>query len=422
MDAWVVRLGVVMLATMSLSLTSLAQPHDVKEKKPLPHLDLKGDPSTQIKLIANWKVPTFKKGEGAGAKMIGGPFRCSVCEADGQVSKEAALPKKAQRLGKRPADDVLAWWKDDMKLKPITIALEHSVMVIDLPPITSRGLPSEDRAWLEENFEKVKDPITPHQRAHLYALRYLQMEAQISEILCIDPSHPSFKPPAPDKHFGSKGRTEIYLFPKEEPYREFGRHFFGGSGPLTSWWYHPEDEANVAALHGASPNDQVLAARFDHQMAHHLIYQYRGFNELLPAWVTEGIGHWFERRHATHENTYCILGLTKDWKFDEIDWWSVVKDQINNNEDLPLHQLGQMTKLAELKPKHHPQAWSLTNFMLGIGTNRFRTFIDILKSRGAEESVAECHYRAIETAYECDLVTFQKAWRKWAMATRSGRR
>lgn len=390
--------------------------------KPAAKLEVKGDPASTEVLAGEWVPAPWVRGEGKDGKIRRGPFRCSACEEAGEYEENASLPPRALQLAKRPVADLETWWRKEHKLKPVTIAAAHAVLMLDLPPCSSKPLDTAERTWLEGHMGKLKDALTPHQRAHLYAFRYLRMEARFLDLFCLDRDQRHFIAPFPAQHLGAKGRSEVHLFPQEKAYQEFGRHFFGGCGRWTSFWFHEEVEACVAAFNGEGVSDPVLAARFDHQIAHHLLYQYRSFYNFLPVWFPEGLGHWFEKRHAVHENTICVLGLLKEYVYADNDWWKAAKDLVNLNEDLPLAQLAMQEKQHELKPKWHPQAWSLVNFMIGLGKDKFRRFLDVLKTKGDSESMVELQYRAIETAYGTDLVSFQKAWRNWVLATKPARR
>ncbi len=43
----------------------------------------------------------------------------------------------------------------------------------------------------------------------------------------------------------------------------------------------------------------------------------------------------------------------------------------------------------------------------------FRIFVDVLKTQSKSETLLELQYRAVQSAYSVDLISWQKAWLFW---------
>ena len=114
------------------------------------------------------------------------------------------------------------------------------------------------------------------------------------------------------------------------------------------------------------------------------------------------------------------------WEWDQDgtkrDWWREAKALVNAGEHRPITKLGLHTHYQELHPRYHVQAWSMVNYMLGMGKARFRTFMDEMKTKSEDESLLEVQQRAFLRAYGVNMVAFEQHWRRWVSKTRPPKR
>jgi len=406
------QITITVLGILSLLPSVLSQPS---------HLKVVGDPGSTLALAPGW-VPRPVVRDGAGS-ITSAPMWSSHWADTAQFAADAQHPPRVVRLLKQDPGNVLRWGVKEYKLRPVVITTEHAVLVMDLGALRSREATAEERKWLAPHFrKKLKRKLSPVQVAHLYALRYLRCEAMFKDLLCLDGGAAHARD-GRRPHFGSLSRSELYVFSKEKPYQEFGRHFFGASGRRASWWWHKETETVIGALYMGEDAPPVFAARFDYMVAHNLLYQYEGFYHYIPAWIPTGLAHHFERRHEIHENTYLLLGLADGkyaaaWRWDRPEWWREAKILVDSGEHRKLTVLGLQTKYIDLDPRYHVQAWSLVNYMLGMGKERFRIFIDVMKRKSDDESLLEVQQRALLEAYGVNQVQFESAWADWVRRTK----
>jgi hypothetical protein len=376
-----------------------------------------GDVAGTLTLAEGYEVPAFTPKEGPYAS---GPFHCSECALAKKYAAGASLPSPPARLWKRPASDVIDWLRDDQKVKSIVISTEHVVLLIELPAMPVKWLEPHEKTWLAAHGEDLRKEVSSHARAHLYAYRFLRLQAAWLDLMGVTEG-PRFVSGHKAKNLGCKERGEVYVLAKAEVYRAFTRHFFGNFGPRSSWWYDIPTETVVAAFQAEEVTDTAFHGIFAHCMSHHLLMQYRGFYQTLPLWLVEGMGHFFQRRVKGSEPHRCVLGVEMVQPLPG-DWWNAIKDKVRQGAHLPMVKFGTVdTKNFALKPDEHVQAWSVFSYLVSAGAKELRLFIDELKSRSLESSLAEAQLKACERALGVSTKGFEDAWKAWVLATKPGK-
>lgn len=396
------------------------------------HLAVKGDPAQDLELAKGWSpAPVVRDAEG---RIKSAPFWSSHWKKSGELLPDAEVPAPPIMLLKQEPDRVLAWGVKEYKLKPVIIATPHAILYIALPKQPAKVMSAEEKEWLQAQFpKKLKSKLTPVQVAHLYGLRYLKIEAMFEDLLCLNEKAEDYRPGrfGGGAHYGSKGRSELYVFPEEDPYREFGRHFFGVAGAHASYWWHSETETIIGAFHSEGLKPDEVNGRFHHLVAHDLVYQYRAFYHYIPAWIPNGVAHHFARRTGKVKNTYMILGGAdkryKDaWEWDKKgtkqDWWREAKILVKSGSARALTQLGLQTHYQELDPRYHVQAWSMINYIIGMGKGRFRTFLDEIMDKKDDDSILQVQQRALLRACGVNMVQFERHWKEWVGRTKPPKR
>jgi hypothetical protein len=387
------------------------------------NLEIDEDRASKLVLAKEWKIPPVVR-DGSG-KVRAAPFWSSVWAEDRSLVPGADVPLRPETLMKQPTDRVLAWGTTDHGLKWDLLATEHAVLVLAMPRIPQRFVTKDELAWLKTHFDRIPSRgLTPNQAAHLYGYRYLKAEAEWMDLMSLWPDGESFLPSDLPDHFGSRGRSEMFVFSLDSPYQEFGRHFFGASGKWSSYWWLKETQTIVGACHMEGVTHPAFEARFHSLVAHNLLYQYRNFYFYIPAWVPAGLLHFFERRYPGRSNTYMMLGApVKEralaWTWDKDRWWTESKKMVTEEATMPITQLGLQFHYQDLEPRLHVQAWSLTTYMLSLGVPRYRTFIDTLLQKEENESILEAQQRAFIKAYGVNMVVFENAWKEWVKGTRA---
>ena len=364
----------------------------------------------QLLLAADFALPLPSNAGAAAPANSSSLWWCSECRA----AEDASLAPEAPRLLLGAARATTLAQIGVGKNRPVVMSTRDFVLVCAVAQTLVKDLSREELAFARAWAGTPRGDLDAHASAHLWLWRMLRLQAHFEALLGLNAAPPRGALPAPGARFGHGQRGEVYLFADIEAYRAFGRHHFGSSGARTSWWFHQGAGACVAAQCVGSEGSAEESARFDHSMAHQCFFMYREFLYHLPAWVHEGLGAWFERRHKVHGATFCLLGAVQGWNTDiGDDWWAQLKLRVQTGKDEAVVPFSQRSKQHELPPELHPQAWALTAYLIGLGPQRYRVFLDTLKKQRAEESTPELLYRAVETAYGCDLVSLQDNWRAW---------
>jgi hypothetical protein len=411
-----------MAALLLTSLGPIAAQHAPKEVPK--HLLHAADPASDNPFAPGWRPAEVQRD--ASGRITAAPLWCDALVES--LAPGASVPAPAQRALGRPLSDITGWMEGEPRLSPVVVTTEHAVLLIDLPGLKShrRIIAADEITWLREYFPKLKGALSPAQRAVLYGLRYLRMEARFLDSLGLLAADGDRRPlRLGGDHLGSKGRFQVFVFPTQEPYREFGRHFFGCFGWYTSWWYNKREDGMISALHATATRDADLLARFEFQVAQSLVYQYRAFYHHLPIWIPAGFGHHFQRLHRQVKPVFPELGYGKALEWDERNWDRAVRSLVASGKDIPLVKMAGLTQFpnfdGEFKGVHHAQCWSMVNFAMSFGPERWRRFLDEMKVKSRDESLVEVQYRAIDRAFEADLVSFHTAWRKWALSKKRRR-
>lgn len=358
------------------------------------------------------------------------PIRNGALMRQGHYARSAKLPPPVKKLYGQARPVITGWMEREHKLKPVVVAMENAVLVSALPGgVNPRKIPKVQKAWMTTQFGKLKSRLDARQVAHLYALRYLEMEAKLNDLLMVgSKSRPKEARYDPGSNFGLRSRFEFYVFPTEKSYREFCRHFFGVFGLSSSWWFDPKAEVMIACMHTEGMSDAECAARFRNLVAHNVVHGWRGRNAKTPNWVAAGLGHYFENGHRGAKDTFVLNGTPEkqykpawDWKPGR-NWFTDVRKILSKSESKSMAQLAMIRDDVKLPPRLRVQSWSLVAFMLAQEGGRFRVFLDELKVPKELESELETQDRAIRKAYGVDMATFEKRWRAWVSKTKPPKR
>lgn len=389
--------------------------------QPKINLDLRGDPASAWEIPGDFRVLPFAFEERSGGGIGKAPFHCSECASAGRFADGAETPAAPAELLRQPRAVIEAFGAREHKLKPIVLSMDRAVLIVYLGESEGRHAGADERAGLEQQFgKKPGRRITPHERAHLYAMRYLACEARWCELLGVAPA-------GIGRVEGQTiARAEYYLFEKLDAYREFGRHFFGMFGPDLSWWWHEQSHSLTGSLNGDGLADDALSARFSYLVAHILTYQQFGFFYRVPSFIPAGLGHWAERSHRNRQDTFMVMGTPsankEEWGWKAPDWDRAVRDMVNTGKSKPFIAMGLIDMDDQLTPPYRAQAWSMVKYLAGVDRGQFGQFLRIALNKRRSETAIEALARAADTAYGATLPELEAAWREWVLTGQRARR
>jgi len=220
----------------------------------------------------------------------------------------------------------------------------------------------------------------------------------------------------PGPHLGMRNKQEVFVFGKRRHFLKFLEFCIGATtAPTGLCWHHKADSAMMAALHADGGDDvQVLNALL-HRLMHSLVDAYRLRRYNLPAWFQIGIGHWAERRESQKHNTYCFSEGTKPSVPRTWRYLPAVKKRVAKGDVPPFVSFSDHVYGA-FRPEDHMVCYSLVCYLLSLGPEKLRVFLDVLKGKEDTEPIGRAQVRAFREACGLSPLRFDEGWRRWVLA------
>ena len=370
-------------------------------------------------------LPILKMGESG--EITHSDVWCNVCASEGRYAEGADLPPVPARFCDQRLDNVLNWFRERKESMPVVLATKHMQFMLRLGNSDS-GLNGEQKRWMKTLFPKLGHRLTSHMRAHLTVLWMLESEERLAYSLGVSPNDPIILSTAlpegtqrliqasPRSHYGSRGRMELIAIDDIKAYKGFGRHFLGAFGHETQHWLNVKTDSHLGLLEVTGLKNDALQGRATHMLAHAFSCTYRRYMHHLPAWLFAGHAHCFEQYAVPGSITFCTgkgANRLPSRKIPASRWRRTLRARSRSKSLTPIVKLISKMDVGDLTLDERIQSWSITEFLLTLDRLRYRQFMDTLKSRKDSETLLEVQYRAIEAAYDVDLITFEKAWKSW---------
>lgn len=185
----------------------------------------------------------------------------------------------------------------------------------------------------------------------------------------------------------------------------------------------------TAAELGVLQQDRQLAGSVAFNVTHCLFDTYKSNLYELPAWLREGLAHWFaqaidpdEVNRTTSSNEDITMLLRQDWA-------SLTKKILQSKAMRPLDEIFVDTNFDCMKFRDHIACWSRVDYMVSEHGAAFRSFIDGIKgqfdARGHSLPQSEVPARfqeAFEKSFGQGPTDFDRDWAAWASAKKAKRR
>ncbi|NRA96819.1 MAG: hypothetical protein HRU14_11495 [Planctomycetes bacterium] len=380
-------------------------------------LALRGDPAQDLDLGATRIVPMPMRSAENGPIDSASYYCMRAIEAGDQVVPKNG-PKQPRRMIGEEAAKVMPWLtRVDPKIRPSIIWTRHWTIVGFLKDAQVDDLTPEEAIRLRAFFPKVtprSTRLTGHQRTHLWAIRTVQIQRAIEDLLDLD-ENGGLKPSTYNSGYrplAHKG-CELFLFSNQSPHDAFRRHLFQpqtrglggeilGSGPVTAITV---DDAPSAAI-----RRRVL-----HASSLQLLRIHRRLEGGIPAWIRVGLAHYFEWRQTKSARTRTDEAGTLPAGTDvPRDWNQAVRNLVASGKAGELGALS-VTPERGLTLASRLQAWSLVKYLLGIDPKRFgqlcaallHTRPDVMPQEGLRNAL-----KATYGHYPEDVAT---AWKTWVL-------
>jgi hypothetical protein len=236
--------------------------------------------------------------------------------------------------------------------------------------------------------------LDPWLRLHLYAMRLEQHYAAFQALVGVtDADFPATPLPAGEigprgqgPYLGMRGKFLIMLCHKAST---LGRYAHAAAGQQQAsgqpFAHYFLDTGSI--FYGT--HTEIVDGRLadEHKMHCHVIFcasqalimGYQGFHYHLPAWLVQGLGHWFSHRLDPLEHTYRT---DKERYAPDVDphWHRNVLGLVKNAAGQPLRDLCRIQHSHQLEVIDVMTAWSRVDFMLARHPETFKAFFAATKA------------------------------------------
>lgn len=351
------------------------------------------------------------------------PFWCPICIKDrSEVEGLVKDPQKSVDLIHKPAALVA---------KQVEIA-DGAWTVIETPHFkifsTLAGATAKysDSAFARFDLERLKT-ITPkisfgpegakldaHQRLHLYHVRLERLYAHFAALT--NDQLPNLGMPQP---------YEIYLFADYSQHHTFCDRYIGGRQDKGGVQWHIREPPNFILFSCAesivaaqtAKGDGPLANHLFHNVAHCLIDGYNNYFRETPAWLEEGLGHYYERRENIRWNNFCWAEGKAPTDFIKPDWETTIFSIVRRDKDTPFTQWCEKLQPGELSGIENGLSWGVVRWMVESDPIRFTKMIEPMDDLKRNMTSAEM----IQEAYGVTPSVLYQRWREYVLEEWSGR-
>lgn len=378
-----------------------------------------------LRFPTGWKFEPRYQHDPANRKRILNPdFWCNRCVREKRlVPPEGGRPDR--RLMDRAEDQVLEAVARITRGVDFTyIEDEDFKLLFDLGPINLKLFRNpflkEELLQLGDVFPEVSErtvDLDAHKRAHLYLVRAHRLLRDFWWLAGTSPEETKKKYPHLGPYMGMNNKQEVYVFERQMHFDTFSKQFIGRSTTDGQCWHLFNTRAMVMCMHGAGHQDPQTQNYYLHRITHNLFDAYRMYSFKLPAWLQMGAGHWVERRESIRWNTFCFsegtMGQAVLQFLQDENWLPKIKKAVMENKVLPFVEGCTKQEYDDFEPHYHMYTYSWFCFLLRLGPEKFKTFLDIVKSKQPGETLYQIQLKAFREAYGITMLQFDEGWRAW---------
>lgn len=232
-------------------------------------------------------------------------------------------------------------------------------------------------------------------------------------------------------YLGQHGKFCLLLLPRRSDLARYLRHWGKREAEEPLAHHFLESNSLVFVTTPDIRTDGLSTERAMHcnivyGMVRNFVVGYHGFGYEIPAWTSEGIGHWYRLRLDKKYNIITGLAEAQWGLLQDADWaekararvesgaWATAADMLTwrQNDCRDLHK--------------HVMMWSRWDFLLSLGDAKVKRYLEVLKALPATgvpaQAVADQQLLALKDAFGFDCAGFDAAWIAWVKAGSKGRK
>lgn len=328
-------------------------------------------------------------------------------------------------------------------LQPVWIETQHFKIGCQLPscPLPAdkdqRGKLQDELKRLARKLPKVKTSpreLDPWLRAHLIAQRCEELYADFQKRAGV--TDEDFSKPTPNTpeaymgegpYLGQLDKFLVLIVHKNSALGRYGTRFlnreikesqrwnFSGSGSMLV-------VASLEQSNGRVSSETELHCHLAFNLAHNFTDAFKHYWYRLPAWIIEGLAHWYSRRVDPEFPHFSALPAAEDALRKEWDWPPKVRARVRHGAFTPFDKLGAVFELEELKFGDHLACWSRIDFLLQQEPEKFSAFLKRMKGKipaagqiPTKDEVLARQADSLQQVYGWDGKAFDQAWSKWVV-------
>jgi hypothetical protein len=274
--------------------------------------------------------------------------------------------------------------------------------------------------------------LDAHERAHLYQVRVEREYAHFSALTG------NTKP-----YLGMPLPYELYLFAEYAQHHAFVDRYVGGRNDKSAIEWHirqekgrpfgaaPTDpevelknfillsvaESNVQAQQKGAKSDGALSNHVFHNVAHLMVDGLDNYLRETPAWIEEGLGHYYERREIERWNNFCWAEGKMPTDFTKPDWETTIFALVRRDRDPPFAQWCEKLQPGELSGIENGLSWSVVKWMIDTEPVRFAKMLHSMHDLSTNFTAAQ----EIDVGFSCSPSVIYQRWREYVLKNYVGK-
>jgi hypothetical protein len=248
--------------------------------------------------------------------------------------------------------------------------------------------------------------VNAHERAHLYHIRVERLYSHFSALT----DHKK-------RFLGMEAPYEVYLLDDYAEYHTLTDQFLGRGMKMAGIQHHSKETPNFNCFltseqqYGRTKGkgDRRFANWVTHSVAHNLVDGFENYYRETPAWLEEGLAHFYERKEYTKSNNFCWTEGKPPQAFQKDDWESVIYNLVRRGKDPSLSLWCEKLTPGELTGIENGLSWSIVKWIVETEPIRFTKLLRKLNDYENKPTSTA----AIEFAFGVSPGVLHSRWRDY---------